>query len=119
MVGSDVRISRGDIWWADFEDPEGSEPGYRRPVVVLQSNYLNRTALNTVVVVSLTGNLARAGLAGNVLLTKRKTGLPKDSVANVTQIATVDKDILTEKCGHLDADSIGRVAEGARMVLDL
>jgi mRNA interferase MazF len=119
MVSREARISRGDVWWADFDDPDGSEPGYRRPVVVIQSNFLNQTSLNTVIVVSLTGNLKRAALPGNVLLTKRKTGLSRDSVVNVTQISTVDRNILSEKCGHLDPDSLGRVAEGVRQVLDL
>jgi mRNA interferase MazF len=119
MVSGGDRISRGDIWWADFGDPDGSEPGYRRPVVVMQSNYLNQTSLNTVIVVSLTGNLTRAALPGNVLLSKRKTGLSKDSVANVTQVSTVDRNILIEKCGHLDPDALGRVAAGVRLALDL
>lgn len=119
MVAREDRIRRGDIWWADLREPEGSEPGYRRPVVVIQTDYLNQTMLDTVVVVSLTGNLARASLDGNVLLPRRKTGLPKDSVATVTQISTQDKGILTERCGRLDHESMARVAEGLRMALDL
>jgi mRNA interferase MazF len=119
MVIQDIRISRGEVWWVDFGEPVGSEPGYRRPAVVLQSNYFNHSALNTFVVVSVTSNLFRAGSPGNVLVSKRKSGLSKDSVVNVTQLATIDKSRLLEKCGQLDPDSLGRVAEGVRQVLDL
>jgi mRNA interferase MazF len=88
-------------------------------VVVVQSNFFNHSALNTVVVVSVTSNLGLANKAGNVLLSKRATGLSKDSVVNVTQVSVLDKQYLIERCGHLDPDSLGRVAEGVRQVLDL
>jgi mRNA interferase MazF len=114
-----IRIHRGEIWWADLDEPLGSEPGYSRPVVVLQTNYLNHSGLSTVVAVALTSNLRLAGLSGNVLLPKRRSGLTKDSVVNVTQLMAVDKDALREKAGSLDHETMGRVAEGVRMVLDL
>lgn len=119
MVAESPRVSRGDVWWVDMGEPIGSEPGYRRPAVVLQSNYFNHTELNTVIVVALTTNLRLAAFPGNVLLSKRKTGLTKESVVNVTQVATVDRSQLYDRCGHLDPDSMGRVADGVRMVLDL
>lgn len=119
MVAETPRVIRGDVWWVDLGEPVGSEPGYRRPAVVLQSNYFNHSELNTVIVVALSTNLRLTMYPGNLLLAKRKTGLPKDSVVNVTQVATVDQSQLFDRCGHLDADSMGRVAEGVRQVLDL
>lgn len=119
MVSQDVRVNRGDLWWADFGESSGSAPGYRRPVVVLQSNFFNHSALNTVVVVSVTSNLGLANKPGNVLLSRRATGLSKDSVANVTQVGSIDKRYLLERCGRLDPDLLGRVAEGVKQVLDL
>lgn len=113
------RINRGEIWWADLDEPSGSEPGYPRPVVILQSNYFNHSNLNTVVAVALTSNLRLAGVGGSVLLSKRRSGLPKDSVVNVSQILTVDKESLREKAGSLDHDTLGRVVDGVKMVLDL
>lgn len=115
----EIRINRGEIWWAEFGEPSGSEPGYKRPVVVLQSNVFTHSALRTVIVVALTTNLRMAGVPGNVLLTRRRTGLPRDSVVNVTQVIAVDKEMLLERCGRLDPDSLGRVGEGVKRVLDL
>jgi mRNA interferase MazF len=115
----DDEIRRGDIWWADLEEPEGSEPGYRRPVLVVQANGFNQSMMNTVIVVALIRNMMRVGIPGNVLVSKRKTGLSHDSVVNLTQISAQDKSILTQKCGQLDPASMGRVAEGMRLVLGL
>jgi mRNA interferase MazF len=84
-------IEQGEVWWADLPSPTGSGPGYRRPVVVVQSDYLNRSRLATVVCVPLTSNLKYAEAPGNVLLNARATGLPRDSVANPTQIVSLDK----------------------------
>ena len=110
---------RGEIWWADLPDPFGSEPGYRRPVLVLQSNEFNRSRLNTIVVIALTSNPRQADMPGNVLLPARKTGLSKDSVANVTQLAALDRQFLKERCGKVTGDYLIRVEEGVRLVLDL
>lgn len=110
-------ISQGDVWWADLDEPAGSAPGFRRPVVVVQGDDFNRSALRTVVAVSLTSNLRWARAPGNVRLTSRATGLPRDSVANVSQIVTLDKSILTERLGKLPAAKLDLVLAGIDLVL--
>ncbi len=110
-------ISQGDIWWADLSDPSGSAPGFRRPVVVIQGDAFNRSAIRTVVCVALTSNLEWADSPGNVRLTARLTGLPRDSVANVSQVVNLDKTDLTERVGHLPAPKIGLVLAGLDVVL--
>ncbi len=110
-------ISQGDVWWADIGEPAGSEPGFRRPVVVVQSDDFNRSALGTVVAVSLTSNLRWANAPGNVRLTTRATGLPRDSVANVSQIVTLDKSSLTERAGRLPMPKLELVLAGIDRVL--
>src|SRR5260370_11917763 len=90
-------ISQGEIWWADLPAPTGSGPGFRRPVVVVQCDALNRSRLTTIVCVPLTSNVKWGAAPGNARLSARLTGLPKDSVANVSQIVAVDNDILTER----------------------
>jgi mRNA interferase MazF len=112
-----VVISQGDVWWADLGEPGGSEPGYRRPVVVVQGDDFNRSALRTVVTVSLTSNVRWADAPGNVRLTTRATGLPRDSVANVSQIVTLDKSILTERVGRLPRPKLELVLAGFDRVL--
>ena len=92
-------ISQGEIWWADLPAPVGSGPGFRRPVIVVQCDALNRSRIATTVCVPLTSNLKWGSAPGNVRLSGRLTGLPKDSVANVSQIVTVDKDLLTKRVG--------------------
>jgi mRNA interferase MazF len=94
-------IAQGDIWWADIPAPRGSEPGYRRPVIVVQGDHLNVSNLATVVCVPLTSNLKWATAPGNIRLGKSQTGLPKDSVANASAIASLDKGILSERVGRL------------------
>ena len=94
-------IAQGDIWWADLGEPAGSEPGFRRPVVAVQGNAFNRSSLRTVVCVTLTSNLRWADAPGNLLLTGRATRLSRDSVANVSQLVTLDRDALTERVGAL------------------
>jgi mRNA interferase MazF len=110
-------IAQGDVWWADLTLPNGSEPGFRRPVVVVQGDSFNRSALRTVVAVPLTSNLRWAGAPGNVRLTARATGLPRDSVANVSQVVTVDKAALTERVGKLSAAKLDLVLAGIDVVL--
>ncbi len=112
-------IQRGEIWWADLPEPKGSEPGYRRPVVVIQSNDFNRSRIATTVVVAVTSNLNLAQMPGNVLLPKKATGLTKDSVANVSQIFTVDKVFLTEKVSDLPKYLIEQIEDGLRLVMNL
>ena len=110
-------IGQGDVWWADLAAPGGTEPGFRRPVVVVQGDSFNRSALRTVVAVPLTSNLRWAAAPGNVRLTARATGLSRDSVANVSQVVTVDKAALTERVGNLSAAKVGLVLSGIEVVL--
>lgn len=107
------------MWWADLNDPRGSEPGYRRPVLVVQSDGFNRSRLRTVIAVALASNMRLLDAPGNVLLPSRSTGLPKDSVANVARVVTLDKDYLTERVGRLPPKRMARVDAGLRLVLDL
>ena len=94
-------IAQGHVYWANLPDPTGSGPGFRRPVVVVQGGSLNRSRVRTVVCVPLTSNLGWAEAPGNVILSARVTGLPKDSVANTSQIVTLDRELLTEEVGKL------------------
>lgn len=110
---------RREIWWADLDDPRGSEPGYRRPVLIVQADAFNRSRLPTVLAVALTSNTRLIDAPGNVLLPARETGLPKDSVANVTQVVTLDETCLTERSGRLPPKRMARVDAGLRLVLDL
>ena len=110
-------ISRGDVWWADLPAPTGSGPGFRRPVVVVQGDALNRSRIATAVCVPLTSNLRWAGAPGNVPLSARHTGLPKDSVANVSQIVALDKDLLTECTGKLPSAKLELILAGVDVVL--
>jgi mRNA interferase MazF len=110
-------IAQGEVWWADLPAPTGSGPGFRRPVVVVQGDALNRSGLATVVCVPLTSNLHWAGAPGNALLTARLTGLPKDSVANASQVVAVDKSILTERVGKLPHAKLQLVLAGIDVIL--
>ena len=112
-------INRGDIWWANLPLPVGSEPGYRRPVLVVQDDGFNRSQIQTIIAVILTSNLTLDQAPGNVYLPRNQTDLPKDSVANVSQIVTIDKAFLTEKITGLDEALMERVDEGLRLVLYL
>jgi mRNA interferase MazF len=110
-------MQRGDIWWAGLPEPEGSGPGYRRPVLIVQADEFNRSRIGTVVVAILTTNLALALAPGNVVVKARRTGLPKDSVVNVSQLLTVDKRLLIQKVRALDLSSMNEVDNGLRLVL--
>ena len=110
-------IAQGEVWWADLVEPSGSEPGYRRPVVVVQGDAFNRSRIATVVCVVLTSNLRWVEAPGNVLLGARLTGLPKDSVANVSQLVTLDRETLTERAGDLPAQKLELVLLGIDIVL--
>lgn len=110
-------ISQGDVWWADLGDPVGSEPGFRRPVVVVQGDSFNRSALRTVVAVPLTSNLRWATAPGNVRLTIRATGLTRESVANVSQVVALDRSILIERVGKLSSAKLELVLAGIDTVL--
>ena len=110
-------IAQGEVWWTDLGKPTGSEPSYRRPIVVVQGNSFNRSKISTVVCVPLTSNLRWADAPGNVLLDARATGLPKDSVANVSQVVTLDKSALKERTGVLPSAKLDLVLLGIDIVL--
>ena len=110
-------ISQGEVWWADLPEPSGSEPGFRRPVVVVQGEAFNRSQISTVVCVPLTSDLRWAEAPGNVLLASKVTGLSKDSVANVSQLVTLDKSSLTDRAGKLSKAKPDLVLFGIDVVL--
>lgn len=110
-------IAQGEVWWADIGGPIGSAPGFRRPVVVVQSDAMNRSRIGTVVCVPLTSNLKWATAPGNVLLKSWVTGLPKDSVANVSLIVALDKQQLTERSGKLSSRQLEAILNGIDVVL--
>ena len=112
-------ISRGEIWWASLPRPVGSGPGYRRPVLVVQAEAFNRSRIGTVVVATISSNMALAAAPGNVALTKRQSGLPKPSVVNVSQILTLDRTTLTDPVRALGRREMGRVGDGLRLILGL
>lgn len=110
-------ICQGEVWWAELLEPVGSGPGFRRPVVVIQGDALNQSKLATVVCVPLTSNLKWSEAPGNVLLSNRITGLPKDSVANVSQLISLDKSILREQVGKLPHAKIDLIMRGIDIIL--
>ena len=110
-------ISQGEIWWADLPAPVGSAPGFRRPVVVVQGDALNRSRLATAVCVPLTSNLRWADAPGNVLLAARTTGLPRDSVANASQVVALDRSLLDERAGRLPRAKLELLLSGLDVVL--
>jgi mRNA interferase MazF len=112
-------VRRGELWWATLPRPVGSGPGYRRPVVVAQSNDFNESRIQTVLCVAVTSNVDRARAPGNVLLKRRESHLKCDSVANVSQLITLDKTLLTERISVLDARLIRKIEDGLRLVLAL
>jgi mRNA interferase MazF len=112
-------IERGEIWWAELPDPTGSEPGYRRPVVVVQADAFNRSRIGTVVVVAITSNLERAAAPGNVRLSRRDGRLPRESVANVSNLLTLDRARLVERVGRLPDRVVEKIDAGLRVVLAL
>ena len=112
-----VDVYQGEVWWADLAEPQGSAPGFRRPVVVAQGDPLNRSRISTVICVPLTSNLKWASAPGNVSLSSRFTGLSKDSIANVSQIVTIDKELLVERAGKLNPALLTQVLNGIDVVL--
>jgi mRNA interferase MazF len=111
-------INQGDIYWIELDEPEGSEPGYKHPHVIVQNNLFNRSRIRTVLVCPLTTNLKRASAPGNVLLDKKESNLPKQSVVNVTQVFTVDKSQLDEYVGSLSPQRTAEILDGIKLVLD-
>ncbi|MHB8720638.1 MAG: type II toxin-antitoxin system PemK/MazF family toxin [Steroidobacteraceae bacterium] len=112
-------MRRGEIWWASLAEPHGSAPGFRRPVLVVQSNDFNESAIRTAICAAITSNMRLADAPGNVRVTRRVSGLPHDSVVNVSQLVTLDKQMLTENVGRLPAQSLCDVEAGIKLVLAL
>lgn len=112
-------VERGQVWWADLGEPAGSEPGFRRPVLIVQSDAFNRSRLRTVLAIVLTSNVRLVDAPGNVLIPAKVAGLPKDSVANVSQVITVDRDFLTELAGRVRGQLLKDIENGLRLVLAL
>jgi len=110
-------VQRGEIWWSSLPTPDGFSPGFRRPILVIQSNEFNRSRINTVVAVVITSNLALAVAPGNVRVPARSSGLKKASVVNVSQVITVDKSFLAERVGKLNTQQLSAVEDGLRLIL--
>jgi mRNA interferase MazF len=112
-------MRRGEIWWADLPTPIASEPGYRRPILIIQSDEFNRSRIRTVIAAVLTTNLRLAEAPGNVLVRVNETHLPQDSVVNVSQVITVDKSFLIERVSQVSDRVMLLVENGLRLVLEL
>jgi mRNA interferase MazF len=110
-------IVRGEIWWATLPAPVASEPGYRRPLLIIQSNDFNKSRIKTIIAAVIASNLRLANAPGNVLLSKQESGLPRNSVVNVSQLITVDKSFFAEKAGSVNALKLKEVEAGIRLVL--
>lgn len=116
---TDDDVRRGTLWWIDLPEDGGSAPAFRRPGVVVQTDAFNRSRIATVVIALLTSNLKLADAPGNVIVRARESGLSRDSVVNVSQLYTVDKSMLAERCGHLSGRTMRTVDAGLRLVLEL
>ena len=112
-------VQRGEIWWTDLTEPRASEPGFKHPVLIVQADSFNRSRLRTVVAVILSSNVRLLDAPGNVLIPAKDSGLPRDSVANVTQYVTVDRDFLADRAGRIPGRILARIEAGIRLVLDL
>ena len=114
-----MEIARGEVWWADLPEPTGSAPGHRRPVLIVQSDTFNRSRIAIATVVALTANIRLLDAPGNVLLPAKASGLPRDSVVNVSQILTIHRDVLTERVRALSPALLKQVNDGLLFALDL
>jgi mRNA interferase MazF len=112
-------MERGEIWWASLNSPKGSEPGFRRPVLIVQSDAFNRSRIRTIIAVVVTSNLRLANAPGNIELSAKQSKLPKPSVVNVSQLVTLDKAFLGSRVGRLDEKTMRLVDAGLRLVLSL
>ncbi|MGV1100068.1 type II toxin-antitoxin system PemK/MazF family toxin [Thiovibrio sp. JS02] len=112
-------MKRGEIWWAILPEPAGSGPGYKRPILIIQSDEFNKSKINTIIAVVITSNIRLAAAPGNVLLPPKKSKLPKESVINISQVITIDKSFLSEKVHALSNEMIAQVDEGLKLVLKL
>ncbi|HEB86348.1 MAG TPA: type II toxin-antitoxin system PemK/MazF family toxin [Gammaproteobacteria bacterium] len=112
-------MKRGEIWWASLEDPKGSEPGFRRPVVVISSNDFNSSKIKTVLVAVITSNIRLSDAPGNFELSKKGSGLSRFSVVNISQLITIDKLFLTDKVGKLTNKQVELLNDGLKLVLSI
>ena len=112
-------MRRGEVWWAALPPPSGSGPGFRRPVLVIQSYPFNESRISTAIIAVITSKLALAEAPGNVRIGKAESGLTKPSVVNVSQLLTLDKALLTDRVCQLSAAMLIRIDNGLRLVLDL
>jgi mRNA interferase MazF len=112
-------INRGEIWWANLPEPAGSGPGFRRPVLIIQSDKFNHSKINTVVILIISTNLRLADSEGNVLITAKQSGLPKDSVVNISQFFTINESLLDEYVEALSERKMEQIDKGLRLVLSL
>lgn len=112
-------VNRGEIWWAALPDPVGSTPGYKRPILIIQSNEFNKSKIHTLIAAVITSNIRLAAAPGNILLSAKNSKLPKESVINVSQIITIDCSFLTEKIHTLPGAIMAQVDEGLRLILKL
>ena len=112
-------MNRGEIWWASMREPTGSEPGHHRPVIIVSSNEFNQSLIQTVIVAVVTSNLRLVDAPGNFKITKKHSGLSKDSVVNVSQLITLDKTFLTGQIGKLNSKNINFMNEGIKLVLSV
>ena len=112
-------MHRGEIWWAELSVPKGSGPGYRRPVLIVQADSFNRSRISTTVAAVISSNLRLADAPGNVFLSRRLSGLPKDSVVNISQLVTLDRRYLSWKAGDISAKQMETVDDGLRLVLSI
>jgi mRNA interferase MazF len=114
-----VVVQRGEVWWAELDEPTGSGPGFRRPVLIVQNDAFNRSRIATVIAVVITSNLRLLDAPGNVLLAAGGSGLKKNSVANVSQVVTIDRAVLANRAGRLDAAAMREVDRGLRLAIGL
>ncbi len=112
-------IKRGEIWWAEIPEPVGSEPGYKRPLVIIQSNEFNNSNINTIIAAVITTNIHLAAAPGNILLSAKKSKLPKKSVVNISQLITINKSFFTEKVHTLSNKVMEQIDNGIKLVLKL
>lgn len=116
---SEEAPRRGEVWWASMREPVGSEPGSRRPVVVVSSDEFNRSRIHTVLVAAVTSNIDLAHAPGNVLVASVETGLPRESVVNVSQLATLDKSYCSDRVGSLGTRTMVALDNGLRTALQV
>ena len=112
-------MDRGEIWWASLNAPQGSSPGFRRPVLIIQANTFNHSKINTAICLVITSNTRLAGAPGNIFLSAKDSGLPKDSLINISQIITIDKQYLTEMVKKVRPVLMEDVANSIKLVLDI